>query len=51
MGTLLVIHLGFVMALFLTLPYGKFVHGVYRSAALVKYALERTRPPEHNVEV
>ena len=34
MGWLLVVHLGFVMALFLTLPYGKFVHGVYRSAAL-----------------
>ena len=42
-GSLLVIHLGAVMALFLTLPYGKFVHGVYRSAALVKYALERSR--------
>jgi citrate/tricarballylate utilization protein len=27
-----------VLALFLTLPYGKFVHGVYRIVALVKYA-------------
>ncbi|MGA2992635.1 MAG: tricarballylate utilization 4Fe-4S protein TcuB [Candidatus Korobacteraceae bacterium] len=43
MGPLLVVHLGIVMALFLTLPYGKFVHGVYRCAALVKYALERKR--------
>jgi citrate/tricarballylate utilization protein len=43
MGGLLVVHLGIVMALFLTLPYGKFVHGLYRSAALVKYALERSR--------
>ena len=43
-GLLLVIHLGVVMALFLTLPYGKFVHGIYRSAALVRYALEKTRP-------
>jgi citrate/tricarballylate utilization protein len=43
-GSLLVIHLGVVMALFLSLPYGKFIHGVYRSAALVKYALERSRP-------
>jgi citrate/tricarballylate utilization protein len=43
MSSLLVIHLGVVMALFLTLPYGKFVHGVYRCAALVKYALERAR--------
>jgi citrate/tricarballylate utilization protein len=44
MGLLLAIHLGVIMALFLTLPYGKFVHGLYRSAALVKYALERKRP-------
>src|SRR3984893_14861755 len=41
MGPLLLIHLGIVLALFLTLPYGKFVHGLYRSAALVRYALER----------
>jgi len=26
--------------LFLTLPYGKFVHGIYRTVALVKYAKE-----------
>ncbi len=43
-GLLLVVHLAFVMALFLTLPYGKFVHGIYRSAALVRYALEKSRP-------
>jgi citrate/tricarballylate utilization protein len=43
MGELLVVHLGIVLALFLTLPYGKFVHAIYRSAALVKYALERPR--------
>jgi citrate/tricarballylate utilization protein len=43
MGTLLVIHLGLVLALFLTLPYGKFVHGMYRGAAIVRYALERSR--------
>jgi citrate/tricarballylate utilization protein len=35
MPWLLVVHLGTVLALFLTLPYGKFVHGVYRVAALV----------------
>ena len=51
MGTLLMVHLGIIMALFLTLPYGKFVHGLYRSAAVLKWALERSRPPEHNVEV
>jgi citrate/tricarballylate utilization protein len=43
MGSLLVIHLGIVMAFFLTMPYGKFVHGLYRCAAILKYALERAR--------
>ena len=43
MGVLLVIHLGAVLALFLTLPYGKFVHGIYRTAALLKYATESRR--------
>ncbi|NNM75279.1 hypothetical protein HJG44_23245, partial [Enterovirga sp. DB1703] len=28
-------------ALFLTLPYSKFVHGIYRYLALVRYARER----------
>jgi len=41
MGPLLSIHLGFVFALFVTLPYGKFVHGLYRFVALVRYARER----------
>jgi citrate/tricarballylate utilization protein len=41
MGPLLVLHLGLVVALFVTLPYGKFVHGIYRAAALFRYALER----------
>ena len=44
MGVLLAIHLGVVMALFLTLPYGKFVHGFYRFAALVRFHIERRRP-------
>jgi len=43
MGWLLAIHLGVVLGLFLTLPYGKFVHGIYRSAALVRSALEAAR--------
>jgi citrate/tricarballylate utilization protein len=43
MGTLLRIHLGVVLGLFLTLPYGKFVHGIYRSAALARSALEGSR--------
>jgi citrate/tricarballylate utilization protein len=41
MGPLLALHLGFVFALFITLPYGKFVHGLYRFVALVRYARER----------
>ena len=40
MPVLLVIHLAIVLALFITLPYGKFVHGVYRAAALVKFRRE-----------
>jgi citrate/tricarballylate utilization protein len=41
MGLLLAIHLGVVLGLFLSLPYGKFVHGLYRFVALMKYAGER----------
>jgi len=41
MALLLAIHLGIVMALFLTLPYGKFAHGIFRCAALLKYAIEK----------
>jgi citrate/tricarballylate utilization protein len=44
MPLLLAVHLGVVMALFLTLPYGKMAHGVYRSAALLKFAIERRKP-------
>jgi citrate/tricarballylate utilization protein len=43
MGTLLVIHLGFVAGLFITAPYGKFAHVVYRYAALVRFAIEQRR--------
>jgi citrate/tricarballylate utilization protein len=44
MGVLLALHLGAVMALFVTLPYGKFVHALYRFAALVRFHIERRRP-------
>jgi citrate/tricarballylate utilization protein len=40
MGTILVLHVGLVAALFLTAPYGKFVHVVYRFLALLKYRME-----------
>ena len=43
MGMLLVIHLGVVAGLFITLPYGKFAHVVYRYAALVRYSIEQRR--------
>jgi citrate/tricarballylate utilization protein len=44
MGVLLATHLGIVLALFVTLPYGKFMHAIYRFAALVRYHIERRRP-------
>lgn len=42
MGILLVLHLGLVAAFFITLPYGKFVHGIFRYAALVRYSVEQS---------
>jgi len=44
MAVLLAVHLGVVMAFFLTMPYGKFAHGIFRSAALLKYAIEKRQP-------
>ena len=44
LALLLALHLGAVMALFATLPYGKFAHGVFRSAALLRYAVEKRQP-------
>ena len=41
MASLLAIHLGFVMGFFLTMPYGKFAHGLYRVAALLKNSIEK----------
>ncbi len=41
MGVALAAHLGFVLAFFVTMPYSKFVHGPYRVAALLRYAIER----------
>ena len=44
LAVLLAVHLGTVMAFFVTLPYGKFAHGVFRSAALLKYSIEKRQP-------
>jgi citrate/tricarballylate utilization protein len=41
MGALLVIHLGIVAALYVTLPFSKFAHVVYRYAALIRYRIEQ----------
>ena len=41
MGLLLALHLGVVFAFFVTMPYGKFVHGLYRFAALMRHAHEQ----------
>jgi len=48
MGTLLVIHLGVVAGLFITAPYGKFAHVVYRYAALVRYSIEQRPADAHS---
>jgi citrate/tricarballylate utilization protein len=42
MPWLLAVHLGVIVSLFLVLPYCKFVHGIYRGAALLRYAAERS---------
>ena len=49
MGPLLVIHLGVVAGLFITAPYGKFAHVVYRYAALVRYAIEQRKAGAHSL--
>lgn len=43
MSWLLIVHLGVVLALFASLPYGKFMHGKYRFAALLRNAFEMSR--------
>lgn len=49
MAILLAIHLAFVMSFFLTMPYGKFGHGFYRLAALLKDSIERRQ--ESNLQL
>ncbi len=44
LALLLCLHLGAVMALFVTLPYGKFAHGIFRTAALLRHDAEKRQP-------
>jgi citrate/tricarballylate utilization protein len=45
MAALLASHLSAVLALFLVLAYGKFVHGFYRFAALLRFATDTRQAP------
>jgi citrate/tricarballylate utilization protein len=47
MGSILVLHLACIAALFISAPYGKFVHAVYRMLALIRYEIEQSRPHQH----
>ena len=40
----LALHLGSVLAFFVTMPYSKFAHGFYRAAALLQFAIEQRLP-------
>ncbi len=44
LALLLCLHLGAVIALFATLPYGKFAHGVFRTASLLRFNAEKRQP-------
>jgi citrate/tricarballylate utilization protein len=48
MGAVLVVHLATVAALFITAPYGKFVHFVYRTFALIRFQIEAQEPGPHD---
>ena len=47
MGVALAVHLGLVYGFFLIMPFSKFVHGLYRFAALLADAGERQVSPKH----
>ncbi len=42
-GVMLSLHLGVVLTLFLSMPYGKFIHGFYRLIALIVFAVEKNK--------
>jgi citrate/tricarballylate utilization protein len=39
-----VLHLACIAALFISAPYGKFVHAVYRTLAVIRYEVEQSKP-------
>lgn len=43
MGMLLAVHLALVASFFLSAPYSKFVHAMYRSLALLRHRVEQSR--------
>ena len=43
------LHLGVVFGFFITMPYGKFMHGIYRFAALTRYAKEHAGAAKHEL--
>lgn len=43
MGSMLILHIGLVLAFFLTMPLGKFVHAIYRYIALVRHSQEQAK--------
>jgi citrate/tricarballylate utilization protein len=47
MGSALIIHLGLIAALFVTAPYGKFVHSMYRSLALILHRAAQERAAQN----
>lgn len=51
MGPALIVHLGVLGGLFLTFPYSKLVHAVYRYLALVRSHVEGNARTEHKPEV
>lgn len=48
MGTMLILHLGLVLAFFITMPFGKFIHAVFRYIALVRNAQEQRKAMEEH---
>jgi citrate/tricarballylate utilization protein len=48
MAVLLVVHLATVLALYISAPYGKFAHFLYRYAALIQNRMEATSAGRHH---